>query len=160
MSQAGTPVGGTNGQPQPPRVQYWEDFFVYELDFTALNNGTTQTANIQIQGDSDFKWMKSTYIADLAAAAITESAQIIPLVTVQVLVGDSGRNLFSAASPVVNLFGRGNLPFILPQPRIFKAKTTVNITVANYAAATNYNLRLSLIGTKIFRGGPPADMMG
>jgi hypothetical protein len=57
----------------------------------------------------------------------------------------------SGAVPVVNLFGIGEIPFILPVPRIFKARSSITVAVANFSAATTYNLRLSFIGTKLFQ---------
>lgn len=156
MSQAGTPVntpGSQQQRPIAPRVQFWEVPFVYEMDFAALVHATTQNGTIQIQADSDFKWVKSTYFADLAGAAQTESTQVVPLVTAQITDSGTGRALFQNPIQVTNYWGRGELPFILPTPYIFKMRSTLQFTVANYSAATDYtNLRLSLIGTKIYQG--------
>jgi len=136
-----------------PGAQFLEDFTVYELDFSALANGTSATGNIQIQADSDFKLVKTTYMADIATAAQTDSSRVIPLCTITITDTGSGRQLTSAAVPIPNIFGTGLIPFILPVPRIFKARSNIAITVANYSAATTYNLRLSFIGTKLFQIG-------
>ena len=61
------------GQPQmipgAPKAQYFEDFTVYEIDVAGLAPAAVANGNIQIQADSSFKWIKSTYTADIAAAA-------------------------------------------------------------------------------------------
>ncbi len=136
-----------------PQVQYVEDLFVYEQDFSSLAANGSATANVAVQADSDFKLMKMTYMADIAGGAVTDDARIIPLVTVQITDTGSGRALFSTPIPIPNIFGTGEIPFILPVARIFKARSNITVAVANYSAGTTYNLRLSLIGTKVFKLG-------
>lgn len=157
---ASQPAAGPGAPPTltPPQTQFWYVPFIYEMDFGALAAGANANGNIQIQADADFKWIKSTYFCDLAGAAQTESTKVIPLETVQINDSSTGANLFSAAVPVPSYFGRGELPFILPVPYIFKARSSLSFTLTNYSAGTLYtNTRLSLIGCKIYRGGmPPA----
>lgn len=129
-----------------------KDFYIYEEDFSALASGATATGSINIQADSDFVLQKLTYFADIAAAAQTANGRVIPLVTVQITDTGSGRNLMETAAPITNVFGIGQIPFILPQPKLFLARSTITITVANFDAAVDYNLRLSFIGHKVFRG--------
>lgn len=130
-----------------------KDFYVYQEDFAALAAGATASGNIQIQADSDFAVQKLTYFADIAAAGQTADTRVIPLITAQVIDTGSGRNLFESALPVPSVFGTGELPFILPTPKIFAARSTVTINIANFDAANTYNLRLSFIGYKIFGTG-------
>ena len=131
--------------------QVIKDFYVYEEDFLALAQGTTAVGSINIQADSDFVVQKLTYFADLAAAKQTDSSRVVPLVTIQITDSGSGRNLMEAPTPITNVFGTGELPFILPQPKLFLARSTISISVTNFDAAEDYNLRLSLIGYKVFR---------
>ena len=131
--------------------KFIKDFFVYEIDFSSLANGTNDTGNIDIQADSDFIVQKLTYFADIAAAVQTDSSRVIPLATVQITDTGSGRNLFNNAVPIPSIFGTGQIPFILPMPKLFLARSTVNFTVANFSLASTYNIRLSLIGYKKFR---------
>lgn len=142
--------------PSAPRVQFVEDFFVYGVDFIGgtLTAGTTVSGNIQIQADSDFKLIKLAQFADIAGAVETESSAVLPLCTIQMVDSGSGRQLFITPTAIPSIFGSGRLPFIMPIPRIFKARSNIAFTVANFSAATTYNLRLSLIGTKIFQMGP------
>lgn len=139
--------------PAGPRVQYQEDYFVYTASFLALApNGTAQQA-IQVQADSDFKWVMSSYEADIAAAAFEQATAPVPNVTLQIVDTGSGRQLFSNPIPIPSVFGTGQLPFVLPIPRIFKARSSIQLIAANFDAAVTYNIRLSLIGTKIFQMG-------
>jgi hypothetical protein len=129
------------------------DLFVYEVDFSNLVAGSSQTSNFTVQQEADFLLTKLTLVADIAAAAFTEANRPVPLVTMMINDTGSGRNLMSSAVPLPNLFGAGGLPFILPRQRLFVASSVVNITLTNYDAATDYNIRLSFIGEKAFRYG-------
>lgn len=128
------------------------DFFVYEADFAGLNAAASANNNVNIQADSDFLLQKITYQADIAGGAQTSSTVVIPLCTIQLTDGGSGRSLFALPAPIPNIFGTGQIPFILPTPKIFAAKSTLTITVANYSNSTAYNIRLSFIGAKLFLG--------
>lgn len=128
------------------------DFFTYEVDFFNLAAAQTQTNNFTVQAEADFLLSKVTLIADLDGAAVTDAARIVPLCTILINDTGSGRNLSNIAMPIANMFGSGGLPFILPRQRVFLARSVVNITLANYSDATTYNLRLSFIGEKAFRG--------
>jgi NAD(P)-dependent dehydrogenase (short-subunit alcohol dehydrogenase family) len=128
-----------------------KDFFIYGIDFTALAPGATATDNIQIQADADFETQKLTYFADIAAAAQTVTTQVIPLITVLITDAGSGRQLMNVATAIPALFGDGKIPFILPTSRIFAARSNITFQVSNFDAAVTYNLRLSLIGTKLFQ---------
>lgn len=128
-----------------------QDLFTYEVDFSALANGASSTGTIQVEAQSDFLWQKATYFADIAAAAQTDSSRIIPLCTVLLTDSGSARQLMNSAVPVSSMFGTGESPFILTVPKKFMARTSITIQVANFSAATTYNIRLSFIGVKLFR---------
>ena len=128
-----------------------KDFYAYTVSFTALASGASATGSINIEADSSFVAVKLSYSADIAAAAQTDSSRVIPLVTLQLTDTGSGRNLINQATPIPNLFGTGQIPFILPIAREFKANSTLNFAVTNYDAASTYNLYLTLSGQKIFK---------
>lgn len=128
-----------------------KDFFIYHIDFTALAAGTTQTDNIQIQADADFEVQKLTYFADIAGAGQTLDTLVVPLTTVLIVDSGSGRQIMDRAVPIPSFFGDGRIPFILPQPRIFVQRSNITFTLVNFSVAITYNIRLSLIGTKLFR---------
>lgn len=132
---------------QTPRAQ---EFYTYQASFSSLANGSDATANISIEADSFFKAQKLTYMADLAAAAQTESGRVIPLCTILITDTGSGRRLMNEAIPIPALFGNGQLPFILPTPKVFKPQSTISIQVANYSAASTYNLYISIHGAKLW----------
>lgn len=150
-----TPQGtsGPQSQREPPPVQYVEDWFIYGLNVLGLVTLATANANIQIDADSDFKLVKLGMMADIAAAEEEDATRIIPLVTMQMVDTGAGRNLFSTPIAMGAIWGNGGLPFILPVPRIFKARTNISLTFANYDVASTYNLRMAFIGNKIFAQG-------
>lgn len=140
-------------QMQPMRPRYFKDFYTYEIDFLGLVAAEQRNGQIQIQADSDFLWERAVMFADIAGAAQTIDSQVVPLVTVLVTNVGSGRQLMQVQIPVFSVFGTGQLPFVLPEPSVFKARSSINVAVTNFSAATEYNLRLSFIGTKIFPMG-------
>lgn len=134
-------------------TQLTSDFFIYELDVASIANGASQNVNITIQADSDFCLVKLGITADIAGAAQTSSTQIVPLCTINIVDTGSGRQIFSAPVAIPSLFGNGQLPFILPVPRLFKARSNIAVALANYSNATTYALRMAFIGFKRFQQG-------
>jgi hypothetical protein len=128
----------------------FKDLFIYEIDFPALAAAASATAQLAVQADSDFIWSKSAQMSDVAAAAQTVSTQVIPLASVLITDSGAGRQLMNTAVPIFNIFGNGQIPFILPRPRIFRSQSVVTVQVTNYSAATTYNIKLSFIGEKGF----------
>jgi len=137
---------------QTPMPQVIKDFYIYEEDFVPLLASATGIGSINIQADSDFVVQKLTYFAyaDPTGTLQTPTTRIIPTATVQITDSGSGRNLMEAPVPISNVFGTGELPFILPQPKLFLARTTITVSVTNLDDANVY-IRLSLIGYKVFR---------
>lgn len=126
------------------------DFYVYEAEALLLAAGTAANDIITIEADSNFVLQKLNYIADIAAAAFTDSTRPIPLVTIQLTDTGSGRNLMSNPTPIPSIFGTGQLPFILPNPRVFLRNSTIQVAFANFDAAVTYGIRLAFIGYKIY----------
>lgn len=131
-------------------TQFTDDFFIYEADFASIASGITQNSNIVIQADSDFILVKLGLTADIAAAAQTSSTQIIPLCTLQIVDTGSGRQLFSNPVALPSIFGNGQLPFLLPVPRKFNARSNISLSLANYSAASTYQIKMAFIGFKRF----------
>jgi len=131
----------------------YKDFFVYQENFDNLTNGTSQQGNINIQANSDFVLQKLTMFADISGGSQTYSSRVIPLVNVQITDTGSGNQLFESSIPAFNLFGTGELPFILPTPKLFSARSTIAIAVSNFSSSTDYNIKFSLIGHKLYRAG-------
>jgi hypothetical protein len=127
-----------------------KDFFVYQLDFAALLAGSSATQSFTIQADADFLLTKMAFFASIENAAFTDSTRPIPNISMLINDTGSGRNLSNIAVPVASIMGSGQLPFILPRQRIFLANATINITLNNFDATEQYNMRLSFIGEKGF----------
>lgn len=107
--------------------------------------------NINVQADADFLVIAQTYDANTANAARNAGTIVIPNVNVLLTDTGAGYQMMDQAVPVPNMFGTGAQPFILPQPWLWKAKSTIQVQATNYDAAAGYNLRLSFIGVKLFR---------
>lgn len=128
------------------------DFFVYDVIFSALVAGTSQTNNIQIQADSDFEIQKLTAQVFQTLAA-DQSTTVQQAISVLITDTGTGRQLSDIAVPLSNLFGDAKLPFILPNTKILSARSILAIQVSNYSSAVTYaRVQLSFIGRKIFRG--------
>jgi hypothetical protein len=127
------------------------DFFVYELDFATINAGLTGSATFTVQTDSNFLWQQGTYDASIAGAAYTQNTRPIPNMNCTIQDTSSGRQLMSSPVPIPSMFGTGQLPFVIPAPRFFRANTQVTVSVTNFDAAVNYDLKLSFIGTKFYK---------
>lgn len=127
------------------------DFYSYSAVFTALAAGAAATYQIPIQADSDFVVQKQNYFAEVAHAGQTANSRVIPLISVLITDTGSGRQIMDKALPLTTFFGTGENPFILPQPKVFKANTILQITASNFDAAQAYNLTLVFIGIKLFQ---------
>jgi hypothetical protein len=128
-----------------------KDFFIYGARFQTLAAAAQQTFTINIEADSDFVLVKMAQFSEIAGAPQTDSTRVLPLVTLQMLDTGSGRNLLGIAQPIDAICGRGELPMVLPVPRLFKAKTSISLTALNTSAATTYaNIWIALIGYKVF----------
>lgn len=134
-------------------AQLRRDFFVYDIDFLAIAPGGTANGQIQIQADADFELQKLTHFSDIAAAGETEGSRVLPLVTVQITDTGTGRQMFNAPVPIPAMFGDGRIPFILPTTKVFSRNASVSFVLSNYDVAHTYNVRLQLIGAKIFAYG-------
>lgn len=127
-----------------------KDDYFYIASATALAPAGSVTDNVNIETDSNFIWQKISYFANLANAAQTESSRVIPLINVQFLDSGSGRNLQNNPLPIPAIAGNGQLPFIMPVPRILRANATLSVTFTNFDAAATYNITLVLSGYKNF----------
>lgn len=136
--------------PQQARLR---DFFVYEAQAVTLAvvGGAPQTDTIQIQSDADFIWQKATYESDAAGAIVTQNTRNSPNVLIQITDTGSNRQLFFNPVPIVNVFGTGELPFILPNPRLFMKTSTIQIDFTSFEAVATPTIRLSFIGYKYYR---------
>jgi len=132
--------------PRGPR-----DYFVYTANLGSMAALATSTQNVAISADALFFLTGLTYFSDLAGAVQTDSSRVLPLIRFQVTDTGSGRQLFSAVTPIPALMGDGTHIYRLIHPRYFRPSTTIQIVADNYSAATTYtNTYLCFIGFKIY----------
>lgn len=134
-----------------PAYKMYKDFFVYTPGvFNNIALGLSVSNTIFIQADSDFEWQKATFLAVNVNAQTTANTRVIPNMSVLITDTGSGRQLMNAAVPISTIFGEADNPFILPEPKIFTAKSTIQVQVTNFdAAAATVQLFLAFIGRKI-----------
>lgn len=147
------PTGNPGPFPGPaPENQFVQDWFTYTIASLGLSSAGSFIGNIQIDADSDFILTKMS-----AKVNTTGSDTSLPLddvlATILLVDGGSQRNLMSAPTPIPALFGTGELPHILAQPRTFKSRTNIAITIANYSVGTSYDIYLAFEGRKVFKFG-------
>lgn len=152
-SMAPGPASAPRNNMMPPNIfdprTDGSDYYWYVANPTGgLAPGATGNTSIQIDAGTDFYWIATTIQADISGAALTESTDIIPLVTL--LINDTGtsRNLSNAPVPLGSICGDGKRPYRLVRPRLFRANSIINLTFVSYVAAgTTYsNLYFTMHG--------------
>lgn len=129
------------------------DFFSYVFPTFTIAAGGNQTQQVQIQADSDFELLQLMYHADIAAAAFVWNTRPIPNVTAVITDTGSGRQLMNGAVPLTAIAGIAEQPAWLPQTKLFQRNATVALLLTNFDAAVAYNLRVTMVGRKIFQLG-------
>lgn len=132
----------------------FRDFFTYTIGLnsgTTLAPGASTTLTFNIDGESDFFWDKAAVFANIADDGTTYLENILPSVNVTILDTNSQRPLMNNPTPVSNIFGTGQIPFILPIRKLFYSKATVKLTVTNVTDDDTYSrLDFSFIGIKAY----------
>jgi hypothetical protein len=154
IAPSGAGAAGSEGSYVAER----KDFYVYEAQCTALAASAQSTDTIQIEADSNFILQKFAYHCQapaatmLAASALglVEAQRIIPPVAIQLIDTGSGRQLMQNPIPIPSLFGNGQLPFILPNPRMFLRNSTIQVAFTNLDVTNAYTVRLAFIGFKVY----------
>ena len=131
--------------------------YTYSATYRAAAGGNSLAAgatsvpvSINIQADADFLILNQTYDCNTANAARTASSIVVPNATVLLLDTGSGYQLMDQGVPVAALFGNGQFPYVLPNPKLMPAKATLQVQVTNYDAAAGINLQLCFNGVKLF----------
>jgi hypothetical protein len=152
-------------QKQRERVVELLPFF-YSTQFlnSAVGAGLTVSASINVNSDSHFVvryFCLTAYSAGLVVAVAT------PPLLIQFQDTGSGRTVFDNPQPIQNVCGGvaaaagvGSLPFILPEPWLVRAGSTITVTIVNLGAAAFNRVDVSLPGFKAYRFGTtsPADV--
>lgn len=126
------------------------DFYSY-TQRVAFSGAAAQTLSMvfQIEADSYFYMNALSYQADVALAALTDSTNVVPLITIVMFDSGSGRQLMANPVPLNCVAGYNGSPFRLPKPRRFASTAQITATLVNYSAIA-YNLSLCLSGFKVY----------
>jgi hypothetical protein len=126
------------------------DFYSYtqRVSLTGVV-GNTASMVFQIEADSYFYLNALSYQADTALAAVTDSTNVVPLVTIVIFDSGSGRQLMANPVPLNCIAGYNGSPFRLAKPRRFASTAQITATLVNYSAVA-YNISLCLSGFKVY----------
>lgn len=162
MARSGQ-LGQNIDQQQEGFIEKRRDFYIYESEAIALAPSTNATDIIQIEADSNFILQKLTQFTVASAtfpdltvntivfpAGLTEENRVIPAVALQMIDTGSGRQLMQNPIPIPSFFGTGEMPFILPNPRLFQRNSTIQVSYTNFDTVNTYDIRLALIGYKVY----------
>lgn len=135
----------------PPDAYGAKDYFVYSATLEAgLSSGLTDNAAFNVDNDSDFMWTKATYFVSVGGAAFDASTRPIPGITVTIKDTTSGRDIMTNPVPIPAMFGTGELPFILPVPKLLPRRSTITVNFASIDDANYGFVGLYFHGPKLF----------
>jgi len=122
-------------------------YFSYTMVFANVASAANASAQLQIDAASDFLVTSQSFsvIDDVTTLAVASAALI------QINDGGSGSTLWNTPTPLPNLFGTAQLPFLLPMPRLFTANATMTGTLNNKTTANASTFFLSFHGVKIWK---------
>jgi hypothetical protein len=146
----GRPTRGLSEQNLNPSSNYDLDWFTYLFNIGTIITTGTGSQSITIMQDSAFELMQITVQGNISTGTEPNPNNIILPFTIMLTDTGTGRNLMQNPVPVNMIAGRGELPFILPETRIFKPTSTIQLQWAGYGAGTYNNIYLALIGRKWF----------
>jgi hypothetical protein len=136
----------------PPAVRANEkDLFAYSIPpVLPLAAAGAAAPTFAVQADSDFLAVAINGIArDPADPTVVFQ---VPAITLQIFDQGAGRNLFDRAQDWAAIVGTAQLPGFFPYPKLIDRSSTVRVDLASLvpAAGQDYDVRLSLVGFKIF----------
>ena len=134
------------------------DTFAYIISPTAnIAPGGSSIATIQITDDATFQWELSTgsLVLDNSGAGTTSPLQFA-FMTVQIMDGGPARNIFNIPVHWSNVVGIGQFPHILPIPKRFAPRSTIQISFTNIDTARTIQAASQLVlhGRKLFNVSP------
>lgn len=122
--------------------------FSYTLNWAALAPAANPTnLKFQVQNDSDFMWIATSWALDVAGAQPTLNTMNIPLVACTFLL--VSEPFMDSEAPLTGLAGSMSLePLQLPVPFWIPGGSTFTVQARNYSAATTYDLWITFQGLK------------
>ncbi len=125
--------------------------YSYNAVFAAIAPAGTATVNIAIDAAAPFLIVNQTYEANVTAgAAQTSGTFCYPNMTILLTDTSSNRQMMDVGVPVVNLFGNGQFPYVLPEPKLMAANSVLQVTATSFEAANSPVLRLTFNGYKLY----------
>lgn len=122
-------------------------------------DGETLTANITaaapqtfltpMAGDADFVMSATSGFARAQGSTVMI---VNAAVLVQILDLSSGRTFFNQATPLPFLAGAGGFPYLLPGPRVIKARSTLKTTALSAQVQTFTGFYMAFHGARIWYG--------
>jgi hypothetical protein len=138
--------------PAAPQEYGAKDYFVYSIVRPAgIAPAGTDAGSFNVDQDSDFLWQKATYFVMVANDGFLDGTRPIPGITVTIKDTTSGRDIMTTPVPIPAMFGTGELPFILPVPKLLPKVSTITVNFANITDNTTYSyVGLFFHGQKLF----------
>lgn len=133
-----------------------DQFYVYDLTFPGVTTGATVPVSLQIDSLSNFLWRATTFFAYPDGATFTTPFidNFIRPFTLTLTDSGTGRQFFNHAVPIDDIAGIGKFPFVLPEPYLWAANSSIQAVLTNLDTNTWDNVHLSLIGKKTFGSFP------
>jgi len=126
-----TAIANPLGDILDPQVD-GSDYFFYGTSVASLAPQATSNSQIQIDAGTDFLWIGTTYVCDIAAAQ-TNGTLVVPAVTVTILDTGATKNLMNTPIPINTIASnQAGYLYRLIRPRLFRANSTINFTWFNY----------------------------
>jgi hypothetical protein len=135
----------------------------YPFTYTAVFNtagganniaaGAAVTVNVQIDAGAPFLIVSQTYYANTANAAANRQTTVVPDCVVLLTDTGSNRQLMDVAAPIDAIFGNGQFPYILPEPKLMQANSQLACQITNRDAAAGFNIYLCFNGYKLYKVG-------
>jgi hypothetical protein len=139
----------------PAQIPVLRDLYIVTIPVDLISfDGAQVIRNVNFDSDSDFIWTKTTYQVSVGNSTEDIATNPVPTINVEIKDTSSSRDFQSAPLHISNLAGRGTWPYILPEPRTFKANSTAQFKFTNFIddGVTEYtDLYLNLIGYKEWR---------
>lgn len=125
--------------------------YVFTLTFGPLVVAATAAPqSFIVDSSAPFMLVSQNYQSDIAGATSTMGTTNVPNASVQIQDQSSNRNWQAQAVPIPSIFGNGQRPYFLPQPRLIPANTTITVSVTSFEAAVTPTVRLSFIGFRYY----------
>ena len=154
----GTVTGSGMMAPPPAPTTFnprenGSDYFWYANRVLGLSSvAPVGSFIINLDADSNYYCCALTYQADIAGAALTESTNLLPLVTLLLTDSGSGKALMNTPLLLPAFMGDGKRPYRFVRPRVFMANASIQFSfnAGFLAAGTAYNIQVILHGYKVY----------